>query len=55
MPNFDAMEAIIALSFLVKDIFFHRGNPNMVIYTFPVHDELNKATNPVNEIIESIQ
>ena len=27
----------------------------MVIYTFPVHDELNNATNPVNEIIESIQ
>ena len=27
----------------------------MVIYTFPVHDEAGNATNPVNEIIESIQ
>ena len=27
----------------------------MVIYTFPVHDDADNQTNPVNEIIESIQ
>ena len=32
-----------------------KNSTYMVIYTFPVHDELDNATNPVNEIIESIQ
>ena len=35
---------------------FDEGNSSyMMIYTFPVHDNLDNRTNPVNEIIESIQ
>lgn len=34
IPNFDVMVALMALSLLVENIFFHRGDPNMMIHIF---------------------